>query len=60
MLNKQPDRCLALEDSLNGIKSAKAAGLTAWAVPNRTTACIDFSMADRVLSSLEELLAVTG
>lgn len=48
-------RCLAIEDSLNGVKSAKAAGLTVWAVPNRTTAGLDFSMADRVLHSLEAI-----
>jgi putative hydrolase of the HAD superfamily len=54
-LGKAADRCLAIEDSLNGVKSAKEAGLTVWAVPNRTTAGIDFSLADRVLKSLEEL-----
>lgn len=54
-LDLAPARCLALEDSLNGVKSAKAAGLTVWAVPNRTTACLDFSLADRVLASLEAL-----
>jgi putative hydrolase of the HAD superfamily len=47
--------CLAIEDSLNGVKSAKAAGLKVWAVPNRTTACLDFSLADRVVASLEEV-----
>ncbi|WP_193210847.1 HAD family hydrolase [Luteolibacter marinus] len=47
--------CLAIEDSLNGVKSAKAAGLNVWAVPNRTTACLDFSIADRIVASLELL-----
>ena len=54
-LGKEAGRCLAIEDSFNGVKSAKAAGLTVWAVPNRTTAGIDFSLADRVLTSLEAL-----
>lgn len=54
-LDKTPDQCLALEDSLNGVKSAKEAGLSVWAVPNRTTACLDFSNADRILPSLEIL-----
>lgn len=49
--------CLAIEDSLNGVKSAKAAGLQVWAVPNRTTACLDFSLADRVVPSLEQLVS---
>lgn len=46
--------CLAIEDSLNGVKSSKEAGLQVWAIPNRTTACLDFSIADRVLSSAGE------
>lgn len=54
-LETPASRCLALEDSLNGVKSAKAAGLVVWAVPNRTTACLDFSIADRVLPSLESI-----
>ena len=49
------DQCLAIEDSLNGVKSAKSAGLNVWAVPNRTTACLDLSIADRICSSLEEI-----
>ncbi len=55
-LDKPASRCLAIEDSFNGVKSAKDAGLTVWAVPNRTTAGVDFSLADRVLPSLEALL----
>ncbi|MBK1828606.1 HAD family hydrolase [Haloferula rosea] len=54
-LDKPAGRCLAIEDSLNGVKSAKEAGLQVWAVPNRTTASLDFSTADRVLDSLESL-----
>jgi len=54
-LEVAPRRSLAIEDSLNGVKSAKAAGLEVWAVPNRTTACLDFSLADRVVPSLEML-----
>ncbi|MGB1130433.1 MAG: HAD family hydrolase [Haloferula sp.] len=53
-LDKPASRCLAIEDSLNGVKSSKEAGLTVWAVPNRTTAGLDFSAADRVLASLSE------
>lgn len=49
-------RCIAIEDSLNGVKSAREAGLQVWAVPNRTTACLDFSLADRILPSLEVLV----
>lgn len=51
------EECLVIEDSLNGIKAAKAAGLRVWGVPNRVTACLDFSLADRVCGSLEEIAA---
>jgi len=53
-LGTPAEEALAIEDSLNGVKSAKAAGLTVWAVPNRTTACLDLSIADRICESLEE------
>lgn len=56
-LGKPASSCLAIEDSLNGVKSAKEAGLTVWAVPNRTTACLDFSLADRIVPSLEALVS---
>lgn len=54
-LDLPANRCLAIEDSLNGVKSAKAAGLRVWAVPNRTTACLDFSIAHRICSSIDEV-----
>jgi len=43
-----------IEDSLNGVHAAKAAGMRVWAVPNRVTEGLDFSPADRVFRSLEE------
>lgn len=53
-LGVEPARCLVIEDSLNGTHSAKAAGMTVWAVPNRVTDCLDFAPADRILRSLTE------
>ncbi len=50
-----PSDALALEDSAPGIAAAKAAGLTCIAVPQ--FAETDVSAADRVIDSLEELLA---
>jgi HAD superfamily hydrolase (TIGR01509 family) len=35
-LGVEPRRCLVVEDSLNGVKAAKAAGMTCVLVPNRT------------------------
>jgi HAD superfamily hydrolase (TIGR01509 family) len=54
-LGVPPDRALALEDTAPGIAAAKAAGLTCFAVPQ--FAETDASAADRVVDSLEELLA---
>lgn len=54
-LGLDPSVCLVIEDSLNGVKAAKAAGMTVWVVPNRVTAGLDFSLADRVFPSLAEL-----
>ena len=54
-LGVRPQDALALEDSASGIAAAKAAGLTCIAVPQ--FAETDVSAADRVIDSLEELLA---
>jgi HAD superfamily hydrolase (TIGR01509 family) len=54
-LGVAPAEALALEDTTSGIASAKAAGLTCIAVPQ--FAETDVSAADRVIDSLEDLLA---
>ena len=51
-LGLAPAECLVIEDSLNGVKAAKAAGMCVWVVPNRVTAGLDFSAADLVFPSL--------
>lgn len=51
-----PAECLVIEDSLNGVHAAKAAGMAVWVVPNRVTESLDFTPADRVFRSLAELL----
>jgi HAD superfamily hydrolase (TIGR01509 family) len=50
-----PGECLALEDSQNGVRSAKAAGMACIAVPSVLTRQMDFSAADLVVSSLGEI-----
>jgi beta-phosphoglucomutase-like phosphatase (HAD superfamily) len=56
-LGVEPERCVAVEDSTNGIRSAHAAAMTVIAIPNE-----DFppepealGLAALVLDSLEEL-----
>jgi HAD superfamily hydrolase (TIGR01509 family) len=56
-LGVEPEAALALEDSASGVTAAKAAGLTCIAVPQ--FAETDVSAADRVIASLEDLLAET-
>lgn len=53
-LGVRPDEAIAVEDSLNGLRAAKAAGLYGIAVPNHVTSHMDFSIADLVLNSLED------
>lgn len=54
-LGVAPNKCLVIEDSLNGLISAKAAGMRAWVVPNRVTSALDFSDADEVLPNFKSL-----
>jgi len=54
-LGVDPTRSVALEDSVIGVRAAKAAGMVAVAVPGHMTAHMDFGEADRVVSSCSEL-----
>ena len=47
--------CLAIEDSERGVLAAKRAGVTCWAIPSAMTKDGDFSKADRVLESIEDV-----
>lgn len=54
-LGRGPSACIALEDTINGVRAAKAAGMLCLAVPDRRQKNLDFSIADGVFSSLTEL-----
>jgi len=58
-LGVAPRACAALEDSENGVRAAKAAGMACIAVPSALTRPMDFSAADLVVSSLEEVTVDT-
>ncbi|MGJ8725452.1 MAG: HAD family hydrolase [Roseibacillus sp.] len=54
-LEIESERCVVIEDSLNGVRSAKSAGMTAYAIPNRITTVSDFSESDQVFQTLGAL-----
>ena len=54
-LGVSPAACLVLEDAQHGVLAAKRAGMRCIAVPNSITEHQDFSLADVVVSSLDEV-----
>jgi HAD superfamily hydrolase (TIGR01509 family) len=54
-LGADPKEAIAIEDSPNGIAAARAAGIFCVAVPNAATQALDFSQADLLLASLEDV-----
>jgi putative hydrolase of the HAD superfamily len=55
LLGLTADEAFVLEDSPNGVRAAKAAGLTCVAVPNPVTATLGLDEADLVLESLADV-----
>jgi HAD superfamily hydrolase (TIGR01509 family) len=55
LLGLEPSEAIAFEDSPNGIKAAKGAGVFCVAVPNSVTAALGLDEADLVLDSLADL-----
>lgn len=54
-LNIDPKYCVVLEDTALGVEAAKRAGMYCFAIPNEYTKHQDFSLADRVLESADEV-----
>lgn len=54
-LGVQPNQCLVFEDTVAGMSSAKAAGMTVVAVPSPITKSLDFSQADGIIDGLEKV-----
>jgi len=54
-LGVQPDQAVVFEDSPNGVKAAKRAGIFVVAVPNPLTAQLKFDGEDKRLASLADL-----
>jgi HAD superfamily hydrolase (TIGR01509 family) len=62
-VGERPDDCVAIEDNLDGLAAARAAGLRCIAFPNENTAGHDFELAERLVDRLDpvavhELVAV--
>jgi len=55
-LKLKPKECVALEDTEYGVISAKAAGLTCFAIPNEFSKKQNFSKADKIFSSLKDVI----
>ncbi|HEX3035477.1 MAG TPA: HAD family phosphatase [Thermodesulfobacteriota bacterium] len=51
----KPEECVVIEDSINGVKSAKAAGMTCIAVPDRRLNPKEFQAADLITDSLDKI-----
>ena len=50
-LGLQQDECLVFEDTVNGVKSAKAAGITCYAIQNNVRAHLKLKIADELFLS---------
>jgi len=54
-LEVEASECVAIEDSINGVKSAKAAGMVCIAVPDKRLSQEEFQNADLIVASLDRI-----
>lgn len=54
-LNLPSERCIVLEDTVVGVESAKGAKIKCIAIPNQYNKDMDFSKADIVIETLEQI-----
>ena len=54
-LEVEPSECVAIEDSINGLRSAKAAGMYCIAVPDKRLSQVEFQNADLIVSNLDRI-----
>jgi HAD superfamily hydrolase (TIGR01509 family) len=54
-LGVKPEECVVIEDSINGVKAAKRAGMFCIAVPDRRLNQKEFQVADLVVDSLDKI-----
>jgi len=55
LLDTKPGRCVVIEDSYNGVRAAKAAGMICIGYSNPFSGNQDLSGADRIISSFSEI-----
>ncbi|WP_239614542.1 HAD family hydrolase [Cohnella mopanensis] len=55
LLGVSPESCFVIEDSRNGIKAAKAAGMQCIGYVNHNSGNQDLSAADRIVTSIREI-----
>ena len=54
-LEVEPSKCVAIEDSIKGVKSAKAAGMYCIAVPDKRLSQMEFQNADIIVPNLNRI-----
>lgn len=55
LLGVNPDECVVVEDSINGVTAGKSAGMKTIAIPNEYTKIQDFSLADEICTNIKDL-----